>query len=532
MKRISKSLNLYLAAFLVPYLLLLLLHFYYSSGHGNPIMGVLQPNTIILNGLASVFFLFYIKNSSISSQKIFPLNNGYQLLFSIAYGMTSYALVQESNITFLLCYVLFPIVFWSFEYMIHQERYFYFIATLAINFIVNPNCGAFLFTFFLILTIFELGIHKKLNLANYIHCLSCMVLAFFLAAFRFFPYFESCTWGINTFNLSYLPDMILSRFLPGSIASIAYASNCGTDVYFGLFFLLPLCMFFTNRHIPTSKRICYGSFTLFLLLSIYVSPLRDFFHMLIPVDNYSVPYSFVIVFWCLKLATEALAIFNGTTEKKPLYLSISIVLLWIAISFIRYSNNVTSFAIPFTTFLFILYTILLIVSFILKKNNKIMFNLLFLITLFELTTNAWLCTDLTQFPSKRSLSPSYFWTKESTHTQTSTDTPTEYENFEPTESITTLLTQLENNVNLTSDEYERLCGTDLPNFFEEYNGRARKLGLNENLFTPEESTLVWNPSVEYQILKQSDILYNFDANTTTIPSTHTISFQLVPTKKN
>ena len=531
MKKIWNSSKLYIAAFLIPCIILLTLRFYFFSGHGNPIIGVLQYSSIFTNGLASVFFLLYLRNTPQTTFQHTLLTCSQQLLFSISYGMTAYALVQESNLTLLLSYCLFPIVFLSFEYMVHKECYCYFILTLAIIFATNPNCGVFVFSFFLILTLFELGIKHKLNFSTFIHCLSCMLLAFFLAAFRFFPYFESVYFEFVPFNLSYLPDMILSRFLPGSIASIAFASHCGTDLYFGLFFLIPLCMFFANKQIHLSKRICYGCFTLFLVLTIYVSPLRDFFHMNIPVSGYSVPFSFLLVFWCLKLALESWEHFINQTDKRSFFTSIAVVFLWIAVSYIRYSNNVVSFVIPLTVMLFVLYTTLLWIFSKTKERRKLTSFFLFSLVLCELTTSAWLCTDITQFSSKRGLYPSYFWEKETESTannasskHSSSESAVSY--FD--EDLSNLLTQLDNLTDLSSDEYNQLCGTTLPNFFEKYNAHARKIGLENNLFTKEAVVFSWEESNQHQVVKQTDTLYNFLAYTNTLPSVHTISFQLTP----
>lgn len=549
MKQIWKTSKSYIAAFSIPYLLLLILHFYFESGHGNPIMGVLQPLPLIVNGLASCCLLFYFKNTPGIPFANFLHKDGYQLLFAVAYGMCSYPLVQESNFTVLLSYGVFPLVFLAFEYMIHNERYVYFIFSEAILFIISPDCGAFVFSFFLVLTFFELGIQKKLNAATFLHCFSCMLLAFLLAAFRFLPYFEYSDFSFPLFNLSYFPDMVLSRFLPGSIASIAYGAQCGTDIYFGLLFLFPLCLFFINKSVPAGKRICYGCFTLFLLLAIYVSPVRDIFHMGVRLLGYSVPYSFVLSFWCLRLSYEAWQN-KSSASRKEIYGSICLVFLWIAVSFTRYSGNVVFLVIPLTLVLFLLYTTLLCIRPNSKGIGNLAFPLLFLLVICELTTNAWLCTDIRMFSSKRGLYPSYLWENEALfsagknieekqtdvsgdkHTA-DTGNPTATSSSPHTdENLTELLNQLDSAFSLSPDEYLELCQTKSPNFFERYNALAKKAGLEETLFTKTAVSISWEESSQYQIVSQTETLFNFRQYVRELPYVFTIPFELVKSEES
>ena len=62
MKKFFNSTKFYIVAFLIPCTLLAMLLFYFTNGYGNPLIGALQPSSVLLNGLASATFLFYMGN--------------------------------------------------------------------------------------------------------------------------------------------------------------------------------------------------------------------------------------------------------------------------------------------------------------------------------------------------------------------------------------------------------------------------------------------------------------------------------------
>ncbi len=507
-----KSAYLYITAFLIPFLMLFVLHLVYNGGFCNPIMNILSPRQIFFNGLAGACFLFYIRHTD----AIRIADRGWQLVFSFAYGLCSYGILQEGSISALCLYAIFPVIFLSFEKMIDGLYYLPFLLSGALILILNPSIGIPVFLFLLVLTFMESGLKGRLNFGNAFHYLGCFALSFMLAAFRVFPYFESVyngSYSYKGFSTSCSPFVLLSRFLPGGAPSISFFAPNGIDLYFGLFFLISFLLFFFSQKISVRKRIFYGCFTLFLIASLWLSPIRFLCNLFVATDGFSVPYSFFLIFWELKLAVEGIHNLKEIPGSHIIFSLLSGACLLLLCS-IGSAHNFNAHMLPVTLCFFLIYA-----AFLLFKKQKY---LLFFLILAEFGCNTFMTTNLNFLSASRSKETAFLWAKdeealqnEKASQEKAISTSEEeklynefifsHENKKMSELVLNLLTS----VPLEASEKKAYCGTAFPDQFQLINGSFKKAGGSGDLFSPYPVVFCLTDSDEYRAGRISNDIYHF-----------------------
>ena len=254
-----------------------------------------------------------------------------------------------------------------------------------------------------------------------------------MAAFRILPHLQ---WAYNLssyegFSTTCSPFVFLSRFLPGSTASIAYFTSNGMDIYFGLFFLLGVFLFFTTRKIPGKKRIYYGIFTLITISALWISPVRYVFNLFSEPGNFSLSYSFFLVFWCLKLAMEAV-VYLKEIHRKDLHIAVAFTSLWIVLSWLFGSHNFHVYTFPVIAVIFAFYAFFLYGNRTGKGNHK-MVKMIFILFIFaELAFNAFYITNVDFIPNTRNLDTSFVWEQKETKAEVEADVASEVVNTQKT----------------------------------------------------------------------------------------------------
>lgn len=532
----KRELLLYATAFFLPMILLFLAHILFQSGFGTLIIGVLSPSKMLWNGLASICFFYYIRHTA----SISHMGLSWQLMISYAYGLCSYGILQESTVSALFLYATFPLVFLSFEQMTAGTKYFPFLCMTAMAFIINPACAAPIFLLFLLLIFLEAGHTYAPSLGNLLHRLSCLLLSLSLGALRIIPYFsdQKNLFHYSGFRLNYSLPVFLSRLLPGSTPSIAYAFPYGIDLYFGFFFLLLFILFFFCKTIPMRKRLIYGVVTLILAASLEFSTGAYIFGFFTEPNLFSLAYSFLLVFWCLKLAAEAISQFNNIS-----YISLGcacfITALLLVVCGLFSSHNFNPIVIPCLALLFVFMSVFL---FLYKRTHgrKYPQIFLFLLILMEFCANTLICTNLDFLSSERNTASSYIWnsntsipaeTYDSNNTSDSAKTAEkDYRQFVSThaadQTLMSQLNDLQEAVSLDTAEIEQYCGKKLPNQLELLNGLCGKIGCTEDLFLPVEASVSFEESESYTVTPLSDRLYYFVPRQDAFLSDCYIPFQL------
>ncbi|MBR1693001.1 MAG: YfhO family protein [Lachnospiraceae bacterium] len=528
-KKLQQSGALYLYAALIPAVLLSIIHVYYRAGYGNPLMGTLQLHEILFNALASVCFLFYLRNTARFSLP----SDIRQLVFAVSYGMCSYGLVQESYLPALCLYAICPLVFAAAQLMWEGHRYLHLIVMLAFALAIFPAGALPLFLLLLLMTPVELHLSGRLTPGNLVHNAGCLLFSFLLSSFRILPYLESMYSAspYHGFSFTYTPLMLLSRLMPFTAPSISFNAVYGADLYFGLFALLPLTLFFFSSKISAAKKLAYGFFALLLAGAVTISPLRHLMSFGISDGRYSVFFSFLLIFWLLRLAAEGASHF-GDASKAEKGISFAVVSLIMLAGYAGFSHNFPAFAFPVTIVLLVCSGVLVCFSNAPKYQRSASVLLLVLLAA-ELTGNAFVQSDLNLLPQKRALSASYVWAAQpegskaenpvedseiapdvsaesdasTARTEAGSDAYEEFMAVHTDEADLEFIDALYEAVRLDNSEYEKYCGTSLPDNFEYINGLAHKLGVQDDLFVPAAVTVTFEDSSDYSVSPLADSLY-------------------------
>ena len=515
----ARSLSQYLPPFLFPVILSVLLLFFYQTGLGSTIPYSFYLSGILLRGIAGICCFAYFQNtkSPVISEP------AWRLLLSCAYALCSYGLVQESTVGTLIVYAVFPLLFLFLEKLICDGSCLWFILLLSAMLFADPGTAL---PALLLLCLLFFGItyvQKQLTASNICRFFGCILITVLITGIRLFPYLVSCYDSdpvYSGFTVAYTPALFISRFLLGSIPSISFVGTNGMDLFFGTLFLLIMFLFFTLKQIPPQKRVCYFIITVILLLSVELSPCRYLLSLFTSQDETTISYCFVLIFWGLYLASEALpylkeASFSNLTGSMFLTV-LTVVLAWLGC----YDNFHPIARNTLILFLILYFAAMLGFRYLKGFQKSVNVLLICLVTL-ELFCNAFITTNLNFVPSERSLSTRYPWNV-SAQLADMTDTevitvPTaisdeDYKKFlseyQYTETYS-LVTQLLQNISLEENEYEIYGGKKLLNIFEMINACCRKIGCSEDLFLPADDISVsFSPSDLYDITEIDSGLYN------------------------
>lgn len=510
----KKELIVYAASFGISPLVLLFLRLYFLSGHGILLSGALSPARIVFNGLAGLCFLIYLKNTTSFSAPSTPV----QLALSLSYGLCTYGIAQEVFLPVLVLYAVYPLIFLAFEQMTEGRRYLPFLVGMSAAFILHPASSVPMALLLLILSVAELSLHNRLSLGSFMHVTACFTLSFLLGSFRLFPYWESLSTGSSYpgFALSYPAAMFLSRFFPFGSIAIAFSSDNGFDLYCGTLSILLAALFFTSPSVEKRRKLVYGFFTALTASVIGISPIRHLFCLGFSDNRYTVYYSFLLTFCLLRIAAEGTSGVESAVRFTKLLPCLFVTLLLVACSYLFFYQNFPRFALP-ATLLFVLGYL-----FLLYRKTSFSAKLLPVLLLLELSASALTATNLGLLPSSRSMQVSNLSAsllpQSSDETSAKNTDPEKapnadaYRTFFDSHSESAEVEQLAallDLVDLDSKEYNRYCGTSLPNTFERFNGLAHKIGADEDLFFPAQTEITFESSKEYQIAPISDNLYYF-----------------------
>lgn len=532
-----KSILFYLFVFLIPVLILDALTAFYASGYGLPVPDSLNYVLNLWNGLACVCFYFLLKH-----QKRFDhLSETFRLLLSVSYGLCAYGLLQENNIRYLTIYALFPLFFYFYERLLYEDKKLTYILLLTAFLFLDYMSGAIILLTMAVYTLIfsegGLGKHLRLLVKYAAYSGLALLLSGIFSFPRFAEYFANISrYPYTGFETTMPVITSFSRFLLGSVSSAAFFSDTKLDLYFGLFPLLAVMLYFILPQDSGKKKRRF-IFLLFLFASVEFSPvyyIMNFFRMY---SGGSVYYAFLLIFFLLFTASEAL---TKETEIKPVHL---IVLTLCSCAFMGIclscaGHNFHSVAVSSNVFFLLCYVILL---FLIVFRNKIQFpskSLLACIIALELLCNLFIVTnqnfinaplelsdhlpDLTSLQTYPDMNPSEngdLTDIEVTQSEDLTDIKAAETQTDPdlilseqylASDLVGQLNQLPSEDILTEEDKQHYGITALSDFFDVQNAICRKLGAEEDLFLPAEFELSFAPSDLYRTVDLGNHIYSFE----------------------
>lgn len=538
-KKISKhSVAFYLTTFLLPIFIYCLILLSYHFGFGKMYAKSFIWLRIPMLGLASISFAYYLRHT-----RMFRLASDLShLILSVSYGLSSYILAQESEPLILLSYSFFPILFLTYEWMISDQRHFPFIIGNAILLLVCPLVGIPVTILLYILAILELSLQKRFLFGDVLHTTCNFLFSVLLGSFGIIyylaPYYtDHKTYSYGGFSLTNGLTIFLSRFLPGSLMSKQFFFFFNKiDMYFGMISLAFAILFFFQKSIPFQKRRQYAIYTLILAAGIELTPLQYLLNLFITSERYTISYSFLFIFWALRLASESYSNLSQLT-KIPVGITMLLLSTILGLSWCFGAHNFLSWMLPIHIILLGVAAIVLIHA-TLSHQRKTSGKIVFYLILVELCFNTFVLYNSNLKPIQFSNDEKFFYQQESLEDKNeklTAENTTAHETeqsktstvFEPedtswitAEDYTTFIKNHTNKqtndilidlrkLNLLDEEgYRKYSNKLLPNDFEQFNAICHKLGIQDDLFTACDTTLSFPKNTFYQTTSLGNNIYH------------------------
>ncbi len=256
-------------------------------------------------------------NMCVYLHKSHPTNSVNEVIFSVMYALTSYAVVMQHNTMWFDCVLFFPLIMLGIESLIKFGKYKLFVLTLAVSVFSNYYIGymvciavaAYFFFYYLKSTPEErnpLG-----ERAHFIKSLGR--IAFFsaiavgIAAIIVLPAYYSLQFGKTTFSnpkfdfaqkFDFLD--LISKMFPASYDTVRPAG--WPFVYSGTLTLILLPVFFLIKEITPRKKIAYGALMAFFIFSFNSTTIDLIWHGFQKPNWLNYRYSFMFCFIIIVMA--------------------------------------------------------------------------------------------------------------------------------------------------------------------------------------------------------------------------------------
>ena len=440
---------------------------------------LLQLYCVLLAGIGSLCMHYCLTHRH--SGHCYSRYDFFVLLFTSAYGMSSYFLTQYNDFMYLECVALFPLLFHAYERMMTQKkpRMFLLLGTFCMI------CQFYLTTIILLVFLFYTILSENQVFANNLD--------------RFFYYIKNAlllfaTGGItaipglyiiyrNRIQTSSCPDFSLatgffsffSRFLPLNHASYVTTNSYGNNLYCGLFVLCFVLFYFFQKDVPFQRKISSLLLLFFLFCIVNVVPVRYFMY-LCSEDNGSFNLlGFLLIFFLLLCSADVL--YKIKELPSLLYytgIAIPIILYFITCNYAKDYSRTSSMS---TTLIFL---VLYFLYYFFMKRGSIQqssfYGILLLTTLLELSMNTFILLQDTSLLSSTTEAAVFHESEEKTQKAYSPFSVTFEEDFSlPYGYLATAY-----DTNSISEK-----GTE----FDRQNELAYLLGAKKQLFTPVDITL-------------------------------------------
>ncbi len=287
---------------------------------------MLLPRTMLLEslllmqlsklGAIGVTFSYYLQHS----KKMKPLHS---LVFSTAFALCAYAVIQLMDPMWIDGLILLPMIALGIEYLVDKKYRANYIIALAVMFVANFYIGFMLAIFSVIYFLYYnfLGTEKE-NITVREHLFTalrfgyCSVIAGMCAAFMILPVYKSLSLGKFEFttpdysvHLQFDSVDIISKLLPCSYDTVR---NEGLpEIYCGTISILLLPLFYLNGKISSRRKTGYSLLLAVLFFSMYIKPVDMMWHGGQVPNWLPYRYSFIMSFVILSMGAECFEKLDG-----------------------------------------------------------------------------------------------------------------------------------------------------------------------------------------------------------------------------
>ena len=266
-------------------------------------------------------------------------NTIWNVVFSLIYAFSGWAMAMNMHIMWLDAYILLPLIIKGLDKLILENKYLEYTLFLAIAIIINYYTGFMLCIFMVIYFLYKSLTTNNFNKRTILRFIIFSLTAALLSCVILIPtYFNLMTGRLSNLNFSfnYLTIdwfQLLSSIYNMSIGSFIIEDHFtygSTTLYISIFALVLLICYFLNKKIPRKNKLITFFIILFFHLSFSI-PLIDYIWNLFQQPKWwEHRYQFVYIFFTLIIAYESFCKSDSieiSTKKKSIITLIFMILL-------------------------------------------------------------------------------------------------------------------------------------------------------------------------------------------------------------
>lgn len=271
----------------------------WPRGYVIEFMTILVVLKIALSGLSFAYYL----------QEHFKTKHFAIAIFGTAYALSAFMAAYAWNIMWTDCLVLAPLVILGLERLVKEGSPLLYYTMLALSILSNYYISIMVCIFLAIWFLFYWLEHKSVGIMAWFRFAGYSLLAGGTGAVLILP--TAVVLGKSGAQGISFPDSIewyfniIAELARHSVMTEAYTGqDHWPDIYCGVFVLVFFVLFLLNRKIPKGRKIFYGLFTVFFVLS-FANNILDFvWHGLHFPTSLPGRQSFLYIFLLLVLSFE------------------------------------------------------------------------------------------------------------------------------------------------------------------------------------------------------------------------------------
>ena len=308
----------------------------------------------------------------------YNLKNKYTLLFSTAYALSSYIIVNYFQIMWLDVCFLAPILLLGIDKIIKEKKYLLYGITLFLSILFNYYMGYMCCIFSVLYFIYKYLLSEKKDTKMIKRFVIISILAGLMTFFLHLPHLLELIDINRVSNKNYWFNFniieVLSKFFIGNKATVN--NEFYPHLYIGLFNIILLFFYFVNKNISKREKTLSLIFLLILLLSIVIVPLNNFWHAFSYPIGFNFRYMFLFNIFIISICLKSFE--NLEFIDKKWYYVIFLIMLILSI-LIMFRRDLDYLYIFISLVLILIY---LLVFQVRNKDTKILFSILVIAELF------------------------------------------------------------------------------------------------------------------------------------------------------
>lgn len=260
----------------------------------------------------AVFLIIALKIACNSLISFYVFQKRYQsplssLALSLSYSLSGFVVANYFNLIWLDSLILLPLLIYNIDLFLAGKKQ-YLILLICLSWLFNFYSGYMILLFASLYFLSQLIVKEKANWLKFCGAyLSNFLLATLLSAFVLIPtFFELLQGKANSipfnWSIQFNPLELLAKLTPASY-NYQEMSDGLPNIYLTNILLFACCAYFLSQK-KLKEKIVNGIMLIFLIASLFFTPLILLWHLgQFPVW-YPGRFSFIFIFYCLLLAQD------------------------------------------------------------------------------------------------------------------------------------------------------------------------------------------------------------------------------------